>query len=500
MTKRKKSFLGLIPLALVGALAVWQYGPSQSHGLSDRVQTQGRPMQSRRLASPQIPESRLMAGVVEGFYGPQWSDAETKHVLRFMRREGFNTFVYAPKNAPYLRARWDQLYPPSVLKRVADLVHTAQSSQIQFICSISPGLSIQYGSVRAQDQLMAKINQLWSVGIHSFMLSFDDIPGQLPPSQAAEYHNNLALAQSTLVDKIYREQRHEGHSIEMLFTPTAYWGVKDNVYWETLKAHLNAQIPVIWTGPWVLSKTITRREVLSVKRQIGHPLIIWDNYPVNDYTYVIEHHPQLFMGPLRGRGPNVVSAVRGYLFNPMLQPYASELALATGASYLRNPAMYRPQSAWLQALGEWHGPTEQALKSFAGANSVSYLDATPTDSIQSHMTSFWQSYAHHKNLMDTALYKQFVRWDKAATVLHRSLPPTFYEEIKPWVSTYQHEAQLGMRVIQALDHPNSVRASTVRALMPQQEAINNSASQLGVHAMLEGWFAKAFQLPPFSRP
>ncbi len=500
MGKRAKLTWGLISLTVIGGLAVWRYGLLQGPVSVFQTATTGRPTESAKMHNDQISQSKLMAGVVEGFYGPKWSNSATKQMLRFMRHEGLNTFVYAPKNDPYLRAQWNQLYPSSNLKRLAELVNTAKANQIQFVCSISPGLSIDYASVRDQHELMAKINQLWSIGIRSFMLSFDDIPVQLPQNQAQEYHNNLALAQCQLVDKIYSQQHHQGHDINILFTPTEYWGLTNNMYWHTLKTRLNAQIPVIWTGPDVLSKTITHQEVLSVKHHIGHPLVIWDNYPVNDYTYVIKHHPQLFMGPVNGRGPHVLGALRGYLFNPMLQPYASELALATGASYLEHPLTYNPQSAWLQALTMWRGPTRKALKSFAGANSVSYLDGVPLDHLNNHIVSFWTSYGQHKNLLSTPLYKQFERWKESAAVLHHGLSAPFYEEIRPWLRLYQQEAELGIQVSDALAHPQLTTAATAHRLIAQQAQISGSVRQLGVHVILQGWFTKSFHQPPFNTP
>ncbi len=497
MGKRAKWMWGLMAIILLGGLAVWRYGHPHSSVVSDKTKTTRRVTQSGRINHPQISQSRLMAGVIEGFYGPQWSYAETKQMFGFMQREGLNTFVYAPKNSPYLRAQWNRLYPSNKLKGIAGLVHAAERDHIQFVCSISPGLSIDYGSAKDQGELEAKINQLWSVGIHSFMVSFDDIPPQLPPSQAGEYHNNLALAQAQLVNKIYVEERKKDHMLTMLFTPTAYWGLNNNTYWNTLKMDLNAKIPVIWTGPGVLSKTITQQQVLTVKHDMGHSLIIWDNYPVNDYTYVMEHHPQLFMGPLMGRDAQVLSAVRGYLFNPMLQPYASELALATGASYLRHPLTYRPQQAWLHELALWKEPTGKALQSFAGANSVSYLNTEPLDQLNSHMKSFWQSYAGHKNLMGSALYKQFVRWNDSSAILRDHLPSPYYDEIRPWLNIYRQEAQLGMHVSAALAHPQLTSASLTRQLITEQNRINGSAYRLGVHVMLQSWFAKAFRQPPF---
>ncbi len=491
--KRAIGIVSIIAALAVGAGLIW-------HTESRNLTIHSSPTKSHSSVAhlPHISRQDFMAGVVEGFYGPEWSFRATVQVLQFMHRQGFNTFVYAPKNAPYLRAQWNVLFPAQALKALHHLVVTAQNNRIQFVCSISPGLSIEYSSPRDQQQLLAKINQLWSIGIHSFMISFDDIPDQLNGSDAQIYHNNLALAQSKLVDRVYRDELKDGHAIQLLFTPTVYWGVQNNLYWSTLKTELNAHIPVIWTGPWVLSKVVTQKQATAVEQDIGHPLVIWDNYPVNDYTYVISHHPQLFMGPVMGRSPHLISVVHGYLFNPMLQPYPSEVALSTGAQYLEHPTTYQPIKAWVQALGQWGKPVQPALQSFAAANSVSFMNTRPLDHLDRHMTAFWNGYRHHDNLLNTALYRQFTRWNHNTRILQEKLPRSFYAQIEPWIQIYQAEAQLGMTVIRMLNNPSSASPATVQAIVARQDKINASADQLGVHTLLSNWFADAFAHVPFN--
>ncbi len=489
--KRTTWVLGLVGAAILGGAVTWH---NHQRGILTRSKQVKRahPVVRQR----QIPTKRLMAGVIEGFYGPKWSFSATTRMFRFMHHQGLNTFVYAPKSAPYLRAQWNLLYPAARLKRLARLVNSARHNDIHFVCSISPGLSIQYSSLQDQKELLSKINQLWSVGVHRIMLSFDDIPSTLSGQDAVIYHNNLALAQSDLTDKIYTLQLQEGHAVQMLFTPTVYSGVQNNAYWQTLKTHLNSHIPVIWTGPQVLSKAITGKEVRAVQADIGHSLVIWDNYPVNDYTYVILHHPQLFMGPLLGRSPNMINSIRGYLFNPMLQPYASEISLSTGAQFLRNPKAYRPTLAWQDAFSRWKPPIKQAMQSFAGANSVSFLASVPLDQLSGNVGSFWSSYHHHGNLLRTPLYTQFVRWNHNAYVLQHTLSGPLYHELAPWIQIYQNEAKLAIQVIHLLETPKASDATQIHQIIAQQQKINASANQLGVHTILSQWFAKAIAKVP----
>ncbi len=86
------------------------------------------------------------------------------------------------------------------------------------------------------------------------------------------------------------------------------------------------------------SPTITAADARAWRDAIGgRPLLLWDNYPVNDAVMERELH----LGPYRGRDPDLSDVVDGVLCNPMLQPRASLVALATAAEYLGDPGAYR---------------------------------------------------------------------------------------------------------------------------------------------------------------
>jgi len=59
---------------------------------------------------------------------------------------------------------------------------------------------------------------------------------------------------------------------------------------------------------------------------------------------------QLFLGPLRGREPGLDQVCSGYVANPMVQPRASTLPLASVAAYLRGED---PIEAWRAEAGPW---------------------------------------------------------------------------------------------------------------------------------------------------
>ena len=44
-------------------------------------------------------------GVIEGFYGTPWSDEQRLDMIDFLAAHRFNTFLYTPKDDPFLRER-----------------------------------------------------------------------------------------------------------------------------------------------------------------------------------------------------------------------------------------------------------------------------------------------------------------------------------------------------------------------------------------------------------
>ena len=447
-----------------------------------------------------IEPNSYLAGVVEGFYGPTWSSANTIKILQFMSQHYMNTFVYAPKNDPYIRAQWNQPYPAQDLANLKTLVSAAHQNHIQFVVSISPGLSIVYSNPADRAALLNKIAQLQSIGVQTFMLSFDDIPQTLDTSDQNIYGNNLGWAQSDLANYVVTKESAANLHFRLIFTPTVYWGDSANSYWTSLKTHLDPSVDVVWTGPYVLSPTITTPEVQTVQAEIGHPLVIWDNYPVNDYSYVMNHRPQLFMGPLMGREPSVVSAVGGYLFNPMLQPLASEVALWTAGSFLHNPTGYNPQESWQKAVNALGGSAAPAFSLFCQDTSTSYLNPAAPNSIANDMSAFWASYQSHANLTQTQLFGDFQNMAGINAELAQSLSPGLYREIQPWALQLSQQGLVGTQMIEALSaqqKSQTVPSNAMVATLALAHSVTASTLQLGTTDAMNQWINQTESLLPF---
>ncbi len=301
-------------------------------------------------AEPREPARFEQAGVVEGFYGPPWSHADRLDVLRFMGRVGLTHYYYAPKEDPFHLSRWREPYPLDTYTELGELVTVARDAGVTFVYAISPGGSIVYADSADYRQLLHKLDRVAELGVTDFALFLDDVPPQLQhPADRAAFRS-LAEAHAALTERLYRDLRERGHTLAV--TPTTYtnaWG--DREYLEEFGRLAPEEVPFFWTGTDVAAPDITAARAEEWGELISRPLLVWDNYPVNDFA-----RWRLFLGPLRDRGPDLPSATLGILANPMNEAHASMIPLATLAAYAGNPATYSPPGALDAALDLLYPP------------------------------------------------------------------------------------------------------------------------------------------------
>jgi hyaluronoglucosaminidase len=301
----------------------------------------------------------VIRGVIEGFYGPPWTHEERLDLIRFCAAEELDTWVHAPKDDPFHREHWREPYPGDELARIGELVAECRSCGVEFAYAIAPGLSICYSHEDDFAALVAKCEQVRTIGVETVQLLWDDVEHTFncPDDDAAYGHEERpsAAAQSELSNRFAREFVQKA---PLVICPMGYAGTGDSPYRRVMKRLLDTGIVVYWTGPEVVSLAITREELDAAADRFGdHDLLIWDNYPVNDFD-----DERLFLAPLRGRDPRLWDGrAAGLIANGMLQAVPSKLPLATIAEYLRDPAAYEPVAAFERALARYGAEVVAAL-------------------------------------------------------------------------------------------------------------------------------------------
>jgi hyaluronoglucosaminidase len=326
-------------------------------------------------------------GIVEGFFGPPWSMTHRKALFAFGAPRGMNTYLYAPKDDPYHRERWRTPYPASRWRELLELIRSARINKIDFVYGFHPGQALCFSEKEAVRVLLKKAQRFYAAGVRTFAVLFDDIPSRLHYGvDRKAYDNSLARAESMWMEKIIEHQPATWKKVEWWFCPSYYtpdpllsrvFGAFEPDFLEVVAECLPDEIACLWTGPAVVPKRITLAHVKSVAQRLGHRLILWDNYPVNDLSMRDELH----IGPLTGRDPLLPQSAYGYLNNPLLQENLSFLPLATCFDYAADPGSYNGESSWRAAVKHRFGATALpywiALRNFADLHQQSKQSEPP---------------------------------------------------------------------------------------------------------------------------
>ncbi|HEY0471053.1 MAG TPA: beta-N-acetylglucosaminidase domain-containing protein [Kribbella sp.] len=434
-------------------LAVGQSGSSDSgkHVVLAGVDTDGTYYAARTLA--QLLQGNTLAGVqirdwptlryrgsIEGFYGTPWSHADRLDHLAYLGDHRMNTYQYAPKDDVYHREQWRDAYPADKLAELGELIERARRNKVDFTFALSPGLSICYTSQSDYQALIAKFEALYGLGARSFNVPLDDIDYNAwhCPADEERYGTGggaAGQAQSELLNRVQREWVATKPDVPPLqMVPTEYYEVTETPYKRVLREQLDPAVVVHWTGIGVVPRTITTAEAAEAKAVFGHDILIWDNYPVNDYLA-----GGLPLADYSGREPGIADHVVGVISNPMNQAAVSKVALYSFAELGWNPARYDEQASWRRALAERAGgdpSIAEALQVFADLSSCDtklHLESAPE--LAARTEAFWQAWhAGDRAAAMAALRPYFEAIENAPAQIRAGVvDPAFAAESGAWL-------------------------------------------------------------------
>lgn len=264
-------------------------------------------------------------GVVEGYYGPPLTHRERLNYLRLMRALGLNTFIYGPKYDTLHRQDWRVAYGDEQLADFAELIEVADENGVDFCYAISPGLDIDSYDDSDFAALTEKLSQLTDLGASCLALHLDDIPTD-PTAETGQAHRFLT-------DRVY--EWAAGRGVDRFYmVPTVYRGLYSSLAsgpteYLTEIGQIEPEVEIMYTGGDTFDVNITLEEAQAAADILQRPALIWDNYPVNDFSVF----GQLFMAPIGGRGTELAGNIAGILSNPMQQASASLMAIYSYADY-----------------------------------------------------------------------------------------------------------------------------------------------------------------------
>ena len=427
-----------------------------------------------------------LRGVVEGFYGAPWSQRDRLSQLDFYGRTKQNVYVYSPKDDPYLRAKWRDEYPVERLAALKELVDRAAANHVRFTYALSPGLSVCYSSAADAQALVAKFASLYAIGVRSFAVPLDDISytdwncaedGDTYGSGGGAAGSAQASLLNSVVDD-FVEAHSDVAPLEMV--PTEYSDLADSPYKTALREKLDPSVVVEWTGDGVVAPTISAEQARRARELYGHPVLLWDNYPVNDYAT-----SRLLLGPYTGREAGVADVVTGITANPMVQAEASKLALFTSADFAWNPDDYDPRASFLASVADLSdlsdladadlgGRAARALRIFAENNYSSPLNSTESPTLTPLIKAFTKALDSGDGIPAAAARKlraYFTAMAAAPGELRAHLGNSgFLDETSPWLDKLGAYGTAGGTAVRLMVAQAAGDDDTVRTLYGQLQA------------------------------
>jgi len=359
-------------------------------------------------------------GIVEGFFGPPWSMRHRRAVFGFGAMRGMNTYLYAPKDDLYHRERWREPYPKDEWKALLKLIRTAQEHRIDFVYAFHPGKGLQFSASEPVHILLNKAARFHDAGVRTFAVLFDDIPSRLTHAEdRKQFNGSLAKAEALWLEKILERQPASWKKVEWWICPSRYtdnpllsrmFGSFEPGFWKTLAKHLPEPAACLWTGPAIVPQKISLAHARKVAHEIRHPLVLWDNYPVNDLSMSDEMH----LAPQTGRDPRLPEKVYGYLNNPLLQENLGLVPLATCFDYAAAPHAYDPEKSWREAVGELFGksalPHWEAILDFCERMNRSKRSKQPAALPPGKLRAIQEAHRYILRNRGTRWFKEFRPW------------------------------------------------------------------------------------------
>ena len=301
-----------------------------------------------------LPSGRKGPGfILRGTKGWAWTWdqylAEIPYLARYKMNFLMSCYLSVFSDPVKLVNRWWEPLPQATLEGIGKVAAACRDAGITYCFSFHPAL---FSDRPLHTESDADFADMWrnyasvqALGVRWFSLSYDDIDVKGRDIAA------LGTAHAGLANRLLGRLREKDPAAELIFCPVYYWGPADQgearLYTEALGRALDKDIFVFWTGDAVVTARITRQAAESFRKTVGHRIVIWDNYPVNDRSGA------LHLGPVIGRDPDLDEVAYGYMGNPLApQNEINRIPLLTCADYAWNPRAYDPARSIGQSIFE----------------------------------------------------------------------------------------------------------------------------------------------------
>lgn len=381
--------------------------------------------------------SFLYRGIIEGYYGKPWTYEERMDMVDFMDSCRLNVYMYAPKDDIYHRDLWYELYPKNQLKEILHLKDKLEEKDIEFVYCISPGnkdkngKGFEYSNEKEFDRLFKKLDQVIEKGVRSFGLLLDDIDYELSGENLVKF-KRPGVAHAYICNRVYDYLISIDKNIRMVMCPTEYREVGRTIYRDDLKANMNKNISVFWTGYNVCAEVISEEQIKETKEAFGADISIWDNFPVTDYF----EGSRQYLAPIENRSVELSKYASSYIINPMNEYYISEVAMSTMADYAWNSSRYMKDISFKNALKRYGEDFYNDCLDYVWFNYPSVLN--------------YGNIRNEEKLVDGNKNQEILEYySKAATSARKMLTYNLkiVDELRPWLVEVIKEKEIVLKII-----------------------------------------------------
>lgn len=438
--------------------------------------------------------------VLECFYGNLWSHEERLETMLYAVRLGANGYVYGPSADRRTGGLWREFYEGIQEQELSLFVGRARVEGVRTVWRVSPSAPIEPGrAFRFSDSqeiscLLSKVDHVLKIGFDSVLIAFDDLSVPPKADELQKYEGSDSPAASAHAAVINAVADHVG-SARVLACPTHYWGTDESVYRRVFSQELNSDIEICWTGPEVISSTITERDILTVEKQYRRAVWIWDNYPVNDWDMAIfasgphsESTPldnlvgprHLPLAPVRGRDRGLLRT-SGYGANGAIGARSGLPALLTCVDLAWCPQAYEASSSWRSTLEMLDLPLS-AVDSMSEA-SAPIIGPGPKD-IGSLARACLDLASCNEDMRDQCLenLEAAIARDEEAIHLLRAHPTEFLRDVQPWVDSWARQVSIARNSVLAIKGED--RAEAIQAITEILKTASPSAMCTGAADVL----------------
>lgn len=449
----------------------WSAGPGEYHVTLDSsgrariaASTQAALNRARTVieCQPPVPDGMCMdirdrgrisqRAVLECFYGDRWSPDDRSHIIGEAAALGANAYVYGPSADRRTGGLWRLHYQAHEREQMQALALDARGHGMTPIWRVSPAAPLEVrraiGLIDDSETrtLITKIEDTLSLGFGRVLIAFDDITAGIDAESARTFkvsRHPLAEAHASIINAVVREVGAEN----VLACPTHYWGTESSAYRFVFGDVLHQDVEVCWTGPSVISESISAADARRVSEDLGHSVWIWDNYPVNDWDLAgISAQPlqtregldnlvqprRAPLAPLTGRDPKLGDVITGYGTNMALGAHMGLPAAQTALDFAWLGEGYDSLSSWSSAARR-SGVNPSALDVFA--NSAGPLsggsDRSPSHFARTCARVLAADDPSAPEVLE-ALDRQIEQQLEALVALRRT-PSPLIRELHPWI-------------------------------------------------------------------